>query len=340
MGAGEIPARSSRDSSGVSCGLSCTVVIPCWNAESSISAAIESVLSQEGVGVDCVVVDDGSTDNSLTTVQAYGGRVRWLAQVNQGACVARNEGAALSSAEYLLFLDADDCLAPQALSSLCQRAQNARADMVVGARLTSDGEQTRLEVPGNWKDAPGLTLEILKSGKCPQTATMLWRRDFFGQIGGWNKKVLQGQDLELTLRALCSRPRLAKSEAVSVVYDDTANPRRMAFLRGEAYDASHLDYLSAIESELVSLTGEAGRHALARHYYGLARRACRYGWIESGRRALKMARNLGLRNHPGNLMHQTVSGLIGLWSKERLAARLAGRGDMTSTATGSFSPSL
>src|SRR5690606_139621 len=99
------------------------VVIPAYNAEAYIETTLASVLAQDGVELEVVVVDDGSTDRSVEIAAALAGRdtrLRVVRQSNAGVAAARNAGAAAVSAEarYLHFLDADDVLVPGALHRL------------------------------------------------------------------------------------------------------------------------------------------------------------------------------------------------------------------------------
>src|SRR5919107_192619 len=91
-----------------------SVVIPCYNQAHFLSEAIESVLAQTYPYFEIIVVDDGSTDNTSEVAGRYSG-VRCIRQDNQGLSGARNSGLRHSKGEYLVFLDADDRLLPQAL---------------------------------------------------------------------------------------------------------------------------------------------------------------------------------------------------------------------------------
>ena len=84
-----------------------SVVIPCFNGASLVGTAIDSVLAQHP-DCDVIVVDDGSTDNSLSVLKSYGDRIRWETGPHRGACYARNRGSLPFKGDYVFFLDSDD----------------------------------------------------------------------------------------------------------------------------------------------------------------------------------------------------------------------------------------
>ena len=89
-----------------------------------LSVCIESVINQSFTDWETLLVDDGSTDESLNVLKSYAqkdGRVRILTQQNQYAGVARNNGMDAARGEYLLFLDADDLFAPEMLEKMLRR---------------------------------------------------------------------------------------------------------------------------------------------------------------------------------------------------------------------------
>lgn len=96
-----------------------TVVIPCFNYARYLPVAVESALSQGGVDVDVVIVDDCSTDDSLAVahrLEAQNASVKVLAhEVNQGPVATFNDGLRLVSGQFLVRLDADDLLTPNSL---------------------------------------------------------------------------------------------------------------------------------------------------------------------------------------------------------------------------------
>jgi len=93
-----------------------SVVIPTYNRAAFLRRAIDSVLDQEGVAVECIVVDDGSSDDTPALVAGYGDRVRLVRQPNRGPAAARNAGIQVASHEWIAFLDSDDWFAPGKLA--------------------------------------------------------------------------------------------------------------------------------------------------------------------------------------------------------------------------------
>lgn len=85
-----------------------SVIIPAFNSERYLAEAVDSVLSQTYKNIECIVVDDGSTDNTPAIVQGYGDRIRYIYQENAERSAARNRGIAAATGQYISFLDADD----------------------------------------------------------------------------------------------------------------------------------------------------------------------------------------------------------------------------------------
>ena len=95
-----------------------SVVMPAYQAERTIGAAISSVLSQTYKDLELVVVDDGSSDATADIVGAHRGPIQLLRQPNSGVANARNRGIAASNGELITFCDADDFLFEQHLAAL------------------------------------------------------------------------------------------------------------------------------------------------------------------------------------------------------------------------------
>ena len=104
-----------------------SIVINNYNYGRFVSQAIESALAQTDAQAEVIVVDDGSTDDSLKRISPYAGRIVVIAKANAGQASALNAGFARANGDYLIFLDADDFLAPDALSRIRANAQQSAA---------------------------------------------------------------------------------------------------------------------------------------------------------------------------------------------------------------------
>jgi glycosyltransferase involved in cell wall biosynthesis len=91
-----------------------SVIIPCFNQGRFVAEALDSVRSQTLPATNIILVDDGSTDDTAAVAQRYP-EVKYVRQPNRGLAAARNAGLARSSGDFIVFLDADDRLKPEAL---------------------------------------------------------------------------------------------------------------------------------------------------------------------------------------------------------------------------------
>lgn len=91
------------------------VIIPVYNSAATLARAIESVLAQTWPAHEIIVIDDGSTDNSLHVAKGFADRIRVIHQPNAGVSAARNRGTEAATAPWLAFLDADDWYYPDRL---------------------------------------------------------------------------------------------------------------------------------------------------------------------------------------------------------------------------------
>ncbi len=95
-----------------------SVIVTCYNYGRYVAGAIQSALQQSYPRVEVIVVNDGSTDDSLETIQRFADRVRIIDQPNQGSIPAYNRGFAESTGDIIVLLDADDRLEPEALANV------------------------------------------------------------------------------------------------------------------------------------------------------------------------------------------------------------------------------
>ena len=122
-----------------------TVIVPVYKAMATLDRCVESVVSQDVAGgLACILVDDGSPDDSGKLCDAWAARdprVTVIHQDDLGVSGARNSGLAAADSEYIVFLDSDDALRPGALQAALD-AQNAAPNSFVCWHYTTDENDT------------------------------------------------------------------------------------------------------------------------------------------------------------------------------------------------------
>jgi glycosyltransferase involved in cell wall biosynthesis len=197
------------------------VVVPCYNAASTLGATLESVLGQECVA-ETVVIDDGSTDESLAVARTFEPAVRVLTGPNQGVSAARNRGIAETTAPWLVFLDSDDLLTPQTLKMRLSSATIADADVII-----SDWEEL-IDEGGAITAGPRRAIDwlaLLANAELATavhvwatTAAMLYRRSIVERIGGFRPDLPIIQDARFLFDAAYHGARFVRSPHVGAKY--------------------------------------------------------------------------------------------------------------------------
>lgn len=107
--------------------------MPVYNADSSVSRMLDSIIAQTYENWELIAVDDGSTDKSADILDSYSvsdGRIRVTHRTNDGVSSARQLGQEISTGKYIIHADADDFVEPDMLEALCRKAEATNADVV------------------------------------------------------------------------------------------------------------------------------------------------------------------------------------------------------------------
>lgn len=192
-----------------------SILIPCYNAQLYVAESVESALGQTWPNIEVIVVDDGSTDESVEVLKSFGQRIRFEAGPNHGACLARNRAFELSHGEYIQFLDADDKLDPHKLSKQLQLMETEQADMVLcNIGLFGDSRGERPEKRPHPVPDGDTMMYFARHGI--QTAAPLYKRCLFEQSSGFLPGLKRGQEADLHIRIGALNPRIAMLDEILV----------------------------------------------------------------------------------------------------------------------------
>ena len=177
-----------------------SVVIPCYNQGRFLRDAVDSALQQTYPAVEVIVVDDGSADDTASVARTYAA-VRYIEQRNKGAPAARNAGLRESRGDYLVFLDADDRLLPNAIATgiECLAAHPDWAFVIGHVRLVNqDGSPAG--VPPHEHVGHNPYLELLRSNYIWTPGVVMYRRFVFDRLCAFDTSAGGSADYEMNIR--------------------------------------------------------------------------------------------------------------------------------------------
>jgi len=217
-----------------------SVIVPTYNCAAFVRSAIDSVLAQSYAPIEVVVVDDGSTDETLAVLSGFGERIRVFSQSNAGPAAARNRAVAQAHGEYLAFLDGDDLWLPGHLEGLMQHlvahpeVKVAFADWLVW-HADADGTYPPIDIaPGTLQLDPAtsgwLYTRLLFDSVIHIIACVI-HRSVYETVNGFDEALRTGSDYDFWLKVSRRYP-VAKLQGLVAVYRQ--NPQSVTYrLRAE-----------------------------------------------------------------------------------------------------------
>lgn len=189
-----------------------SVILPFFNAEKYIGAALSSILKSKHENIELIAVDDGSTDSSAEICKMFAerdSRVRLIRKKKGGVSSARNAGLAVVRGEFIAFADADDEVLPETYGYLLKKAVEYEADIVQCAVIFQDGARSEvLFSPGRdvvyEKSENAILLGKYLSYSC---WSKIYCRRALGDIR-FNESLSVGEDLYYNLEAISQCKRL------------------------------------------------------------------------------------------------------------------------------------
>lgn len=214
-----------------------SIVIPLYNKESEIINTLKSIFNQTYQNYEIIIVNDGSTDNSVAKIREFtdDNRLRIINKKNGGVGSARNEGISNAKYEYISFIDADDEWMPDYLATQVDLIEKFPQCAVfsTGYKLRNrDNKESLAKIAYNvikFNKDKGLFKNyfVLASRSNPPlwTSSIVVRKDAINSIGGFKENVKSGEDL-LAWAHLACRYGIAHNKNVLAIYrTGYSNPR-------------------------------------------------------------------------------------------------------------------
>lgn len=179
-----------------------SVIMPCYNAERSLLCSVRSVLEQSYQNLELIIINDGSTDNSLALLeQIDDSRLVVINQKNAGVSAARNRGLSISAGEMIAFLDADDTWDAHCLFKLEQMLSKTKGAALVYCgwqNIGLPGGQGEPFIPPDYEQ-PNKGELLFINCRWPIHATLTWK-SFILEAGCFDESLSTSEDFLLWLK--------------------------------------------------------------------------------------------------------------------------------------------
>lgn len=251
------------------------VVIPLYNMEGFIEAAIKSVQEQTLSPNNIIVVDDGSTDNGpalVSELAQHDSRIIILSGPNQGLSAARNKGIAASRATHIAFLDSDDLWLPKKLEhqTVCFKENPTASFIHCGAGFVDTAGHPMHALPPRMPTGSP-TFDAIRLGDYAVTGSasaVVARKDLLDKIGGFTLPIRRGEDWEVWAKLAEFGPVAAVNEVLTLL---RTNPQSAT--RG-------ISALNAAKSRMYSRVAVAARWENDSVFMAESRkRLCKETWL-------------------------------------------------------------
>jgi glycosyltransferase involved in cell wall biosynthesis len=230
---------------------SVSVVVPVWNAETSLPSCISGVLSQDYPAdkFEALFIDNLSRDCSFSILQSYGPRITVLQQSRKGSSAARNTGIRSARGEYIAFTDSDCTPQSQWLKELVLAARrNPHADFI-GGRIGAWNPQSEIETFVETLYDQRAAIQRFHPPYAI-TANLLVKRGKLFELGLFNESLLRGQDVDLSYRGFfLQRSQFAYAPDAAVYHWNTKTVTGL-FGKGWQHGKAASQVLKHYENEL------------------------------------------------------------------------------------------
>lgn len=305
-----------------------SIIIPIYNSDKFLAETIHSAMAQTWVNKEIILVDDGSTDNSLAIAKTF--ECEWIRifhQQNKGASAARNYGIREAKGEYIQFLDADDLLSPNKIEEQLKLLRNSINSLAIGPTVYFKDGANPFEIPiiHEWFQEGSIDnidfLIKLYGGELigPNYGGMIalhsWLtpRSVIEKAGFWNENLSFDDDGEYFCRVVLNADKIIYSEKAVAYYRKQVS-NSLSSIKSVKSIISHYESILLKKQHLLSRDHSLNaKKALSRCFGEVAIDAYPRS-ISTAKKALKESQNLA--KIPQNYYHYTpfyalISSLFG-----------------------------
>ena len=183
-----------------------SVILPVFNRAWSLKRAIDSVLSQDNVNLETIVVDDGSTDETPALLSSYGDRIRVIRQPNQGVSAARNTGIRAASGDLIALLDSDDAWLPGKVKAQVDFFVAHPESIICQTEEIWIRNGRRVNPKRRHKKHRGMIFERSLALCLISPSAVMMRRKLFDLVGLFDERLPACEDYDLWLRTTWKHP--------------------------------------------------------------------------------------------------------------------------------------
>lgn len=217
-----------------------SIVIPVYNKAEYINDCLESLLQQDFDGFEIIAVDDGSTDLSSKICDekaAQDTRIRVIHTENGGVTAARRKGVEEARGEYIMFVDADDGLLPDAVKTLYDAITSSGADEVIATFCTHLGVLSPVVYEGFANPDELIRYIITNKNRFPVLWSIMFRRELLSDVLDTPRDIIEGEDKLMQVKILLKQPKVFFISKPAYIYTlGLPNSRSHTLEREMLYD--------------------------------------------------------------------------------------------------------
>lgn len=300
-----------------------SVLLPVYNGEALILRAVQSVLGQTYRHLELIVIDDGSSDGTLTTLATIqDSRLKVISQANQGVAVARNHGFSYASGDYIAFIDADDIWLKHKLETELQviHKQANPVCLVYSSYYAVDERDRLINLPGIYREHGNLSQAVLEHEGIFLPSTALVHRAVFEAIGGF-KQACYHEDRVFFIEACRQFPAYATGQRL-VLYRQSLSGRCRSVLKH--YEQALQAELSIVETLRPVLSEDEITALSIRQMRNLIYRFLMYNYTQQAQQLYRQLYRKTQAQNPSETLFSGKKGQLALLSLKSGINFLAG----------------